>query len=148
MALAGVFRGFFPPGYFARFHTRPVIHGHVAHAHHQRAFRLGGELRRQFLFLILEIREFHFYQFLTREFQFQGGHQAGRQTIVPHLDGWFEVLRARFQFANQTGFQFFHAVIVTSPGGWVRENPCVNLALLTANDPGVLTGSSEGFRRF
>ena len=75
-------------------------HHHVTHAHDQMTGRSFRQLRREFLFLVLEFRELDFYQVILRQSDVDRMDEGVTQSRFADLKHRLQMLGGSFEFAN------------------------------------------------
>ena len=70
-------------------------HHHVTHAHDQMTCRSFRQLRREFLFLVLEFRELDFYQLMLRQSDVDRMDEGVTQSRFADLKHRLQMLGAR-----------------------------------------------------
>lgn len=93
-----------------------VEHDHVADAGDEVAAGFLGELGGEFLFLILELVEFHLEQFVMFEGVIKGGDELRGETFLADAERGFEELAPGFEVADFGVVEQKHGDTMTKSG--------------------------------
>jgi hypothetical protein len=79
---------------------RSIKHSHIANTGDQMASAFFGELRGQFLFLLFELVEFHFDEFMMFEHPVQSGEELRTEALFADLQSGLESLSLRLEITD------------------------------------------------
>jgi nucleoid DNA-binding protein len=111
---------------------RPVKHSHIANPGDQMAAALFGELRSQFLLLLLELVEFHFDQLVMMQQFIQRPEELRAQTFLAHLQRGLEPLSLGFETSDLRTIPGLGKIVLVNRKARMARNPATGEAIKIA----------------